>query len=250
MCEHEWCEADEELHAAAPGDQGHQHGPGLSAVLHEHPLTRRRVLQAAVVAAATSAVAPFVDWLRPTSAQAATGWRYFRTDPHVHCVVSGDAVADPGILAAAASTSGQNPYDVLFLTDHHLGSKFLIKGQGSISGSWGGALNGGTEDVQDSASKWSAAKFGTLTTYTAAVSTTQVKTVSPALRLVAQAPSGSYGEAMGWYKRGPNLLSTSPTITFSVYPTQVAAGCSIYVSAAIGGDPTTPHKSDGYTRKS
>src|SRR6476620_5244618 len=101
------------------------------------------------------------------AAAAGTGWRFYRTDPHVHCVVSGDAVADPGVLAAAATVAGKNAYDVIFITDHHLGSKFAISNQSAVNGSWSALLNNGTEDVQDSTAKWSAAKFGTLTTYVA-----------------------------------------------------------------------------------
>jgi hypothetical protein len=221
-------------------------GPPWWSRLH----SRRRVLQGALVTAGAVVASPYLDLLSPRSAYAATGWRFYRTDPHVHCVVSGDAVSDPGVLAAAATVSGKNAYDVIFLTDHHLGSNFSVAGQSAVSGSWTGTLNAGTSGVQDSTSKWSAAKYGTLTTYVAAKSTTQVHTVSPALQLKAQAgSSGSYGEAMAWYKRGPNLLSSNPVITFWVYPTQIDPGCSVYVSASLGGDPTTPYRADGYTTK-
>jgi chitodextrinase len=247
MCEDESFDVDRtpELEAATP-DLRDDPGP-IGRLWFARQLSRRRLLQAALATAGGAAVSPFLNALAPRPAFAETGWRFYRTDPHVHCVVSGDAVADPGVLAAAATASGKNPYDVIFLTDHHLGSKFAISGQSAVSGSWAGALNGGTEDVQDSTSKWSAAKYGTLSTYVARTSTTHVHTVSPALYLKAQSPS--YGEAMAWYKRGPNLLSAGPTITFWVYPTQVDPGCSVYVSASLGGDPTTPYKADGYTTK-
>jgi hypothetical protein len=54
---------------------------------------------------------------------AAPGWSWYKTDTHVHSVVSGDALSDLGILSKTAKEQG---YDAFFLTDHNGGSNFQI----------------------------------------------------------------------------------------------------------------------------
>ena len=56
-------------------------------------------------------------------ASSTSGWHWFKTDTHVHTVVSGDAVEDAGILSQSAQAKG---YNALFVTDHQAASNFAI----------------------------------------------------------------------------------------------------------------------------
>src|SRR3990172_1275698 len=69
---------------------------------------------------------PFLAlWSGPPAASGSLGWQWFKTDTHVHGVVSSDALSDVGIIAEAAKVKG---YNEIFLTDHQGGSNFPISG--------------------------------------------------------------------------------------------------------------------------
>src|SRR5919204_6561967 len=78
-------------------------------------ITLRRSLAFISTATAVAALA------LPVTASAAGQW--FKTDTHVHSVVSGDALDDVGILSQKLKAKG---YNAIFLTDHEAGSNFPI----------------------------------------------------------------------------------------------------------------------------
>src|SRR3954462_8084706 len=53
----------------------------------------------------------------------AAGDQWFKTDTHVHSVVSGDGLPDLGIISSAGKARG---FNAMFITDHQAGSNFPI----------------------------------------------------------------------------------------------------------------------------
>lgn len=168
----------------------------------------------------------------PATTQAATGWQWYKTDPHVHSSVSSDASADIGIHARAAQAAG---YDALFLTDHNGGSSFHINN-----------LTANHMVFEDAYTRWESATYGSLSSSTNVLVSAPVNSGSKSLRLRAES-SGGEGETSVWTKRGPNFRSGNIILRVSIYPTRIDANSGVYVSASIGGDPRVGKTPIGYT---
>jgi len=164
---------------------------------------------------------------------AQTGWQWYKTDLHVHSVISADAYNDLGIMSQSAKSLG---YSALFLTDHNLASSFPIS-----------SLTANYMVFEDTYRRWTSATYGSLTSTTNVLATTPIHTGTNSLKLASSA-SGS-GETLVWTTRGPNFRSGDIILKFSVYPTRIDPGSGVYVSASIGGDVTV-QKPDGYTTSS
>src|SRR6266498_3528281 len=122
---------------------------------------------------------------------AQSSWAWYKTDLHVHSVLSSDAFDDLGIQSQVAKSLG---YNALFLTDHNLASSFPISG-----------LTANNMVFEDSYTHWTAGTYGSQTSTTNALASTPVHTGAKSLHLVSTA-SGS-GETYVWTKRGPNFRS-------------------------------------------
>ena len=160
-----------------------------------------------------------------------TGWGWYKTDPHVHSVVSAEAMVDLGIISHNAQLHG---YDALFLTDHNGGSSFHINN-----------LTANYMVFEDSYTRWDQGTYGSLSSTTNSLASSPVNSGSKSLRL--RSASSAYGETFVWTKRGPNLRSGDILLTFSVYPTRIDDGSGAYVSVALGGDATVEKDVNGYT---
>ncbi|MDQ3870350.1 MAG: hypothetical protein M3301_01895, partial [Chloroflexota bacterium] len=165
----------------------------------------------------------------PGAASAGSASHWYKSDLHVHSVISADGFPDLGILTQSAKAAG---YQAIFLTDHDMGSNFLIS---SLS------ANHMTLDdtvLDDYFRRWKKASSGSLDDNENAVATSPVKSGTYSLHL--ESSSQSAGETFAWTRRGPNLRATTGevTISFSVYPVDLDAGSGVYVSASLGGDPT------------
>lgn len=164
-------------------------------------------------------------------AAAPSGWQWYKTDTHVHSVLSGDALDDLGIISKAAKDRG---YNAMFITDHQAGSNFPIS-----------TVVANHVVFEDSlGTKWSQDTFGNLTATTSALASSPVKSGTKSMHL--KSSSDSFGETFIDLKRGPNLRSGDLILKFSVYPTRIDSGSGAYVSVSIGGDASvkTP---EGYT---
>ncbi len=171
------------------------------------------------------------------AAPAALADQWYKTDTHVHSVVSGDATDDIGIIAKAAKDAG---YDAIFLTDHSATSNSEIGGV---------VANHVTLDENDF-QNWTSRAFGSPTATTDAEASSPVNTGVKSLHLAATS-GASYGEQFRWYKRGPNMRNGDAVVKFSVYPTRIDPGTGLYVSFSYGGDPTiTSRPPQGYTNVS
>ena len=161
---------------------------------------------------------------------AQTNWQWFKTDLHVHSVISSEAYTDLGIISQSAKSLG---YNALFLTDHNLASDFPVS-----------SLTANNMAFEDSYVRWALGSYGSPTSTTNALVTTPVATGTNSLQLASSA--SGYGETYVWTNRGPNFRSGDIILRFSVYPTRIDAGSGVYVSASIGGDVSvqTPN---GYT---
>ena len=164
---------------------------------------------------------------------AQTGWQWYKTDLHVHSVISADAYNDLGIMSQSAKAQG---YSALFLTDHNLASSFPIS-----------SLTANNMVFEDSYRRWTSGTYGLPTSTTNVLTTTPVNTGTNSLQLASSA--SGYGETFVWASRGPNFRSGDIILKFSVYPTRIDTGSGVYVSASIGGDATV-QKADGYTTSS
>src|SRR5687767_8360803 len=164
---------------------------------------------------------------------AQTGWQWYKTDLHVHSVISADAYNDLGIMSQAAKAQG---YNALFLTDHNLASSFPIS-----------SITANNLVFEDSYTRWTTGMYGSSTSAINALATAPVNTGTNSLHLASTA-SGS-AERFVWSSRGPNFRSGDIILKFSVYPTRIDPGSGVYASVSIGGDMTvqTP---DGYTTSS
>jgi hypothetical protein len=158
------------------------------------------------------------------SARAVTAWQWYKADVHVHSSgVSPDAAQDLGILTQTAKRQGLN---AVFVTDHGSGSNQpigrAIANHIAFAGSFG---------------YWKTATYGSVSSWTNALASSPAPPGGTSSLHLA-ATSGGYGEAITWYKRGPNLRSGHLILKFSVYPTRIDPGSGVYVSVAVGGDST------------
>src|SRR6266487_219240 len=164
---------------------------------------------------------------------AQSSWTWYKTDLHVHSVLSADAFDDLGIQSQAAKSLG---YNALFLTDHNLASSFPISG-----------LTANNMVFEDSYTHWTSGTYGSPSSTTNVLVTTPVHTGANSLHLASSA--SAYGESYVWTKRGPNFRSGDIILKVSIYPTRIDPGSGVYISASIGGDITV-QSPDGYTTSS
>ena len=164
------------------------------------------------------------------SSLAQTSRQWYKTDLHVHSVISADAYDDLGILSQAAKS--QN-YNALFLTDHNLASSFPIS-----------SLTANYMVFEDSYRRWTADEYGVAGSRSNELVTTPVHTGTNSLHLASN--TAGYGETFVWTNRGPNFRSGDILLKISIYPTRIDPGSGVYVSASIGGDVTV-QSPNGYT---
>src|SRR3954467_4075331 len=160
--------------------------------------------------------------------------QWFKTDTHVHSVVSGDALPDLGIISAAGKARG---YNAMFVTDHQAGSNLATST----------VIANHISFDEDLGSKWDPDFFGAPSVHLAELATTPVKTGTKSLHVKATAPA-AFGESYVMLKRGPSLRSGDLILKFSAYPTRIDAGSGMYVSVALGGD-VSDDPPDGYTTR-
>ncbi len=211
------------------------------------PITRRELLRSAGVigvagvplarelGALAESEAPIGDRALPAGQPTQDGagnWAWYQTDTHVHSVVSADAVGDLGVVTAMAKANG---YDAIFLTDHNYASSFTIQG-----------IDAYTLTFTDNRDRWENGVFGAAGDTVNRLATSPVHQGRKSLYL--ETSSTGYRESFVWARRGPNLRSGRLTIKFSVFPTRIDDGSSVYVSASIGGDPTATEPA-GYTTR-
>jgi hypothetical protein len=166
-------------------------------------------------------------------ATAAAAERWFKTDTHVHSVVSGDGLPDLGVISAAGKARG---YNAMFITDHQAGS--------NLATSTVIANHIAFED--DLGEKWDPDFFGAPSARLAELATTPVRSGAQSLHVKATAPAS--GESYVMLKRGPSLRSGDLILKFSAHPTRIDPGSGMYVSVALGGDPSDDVP-DGYTTR-
>ncbi len=142
---------------------------------------------------------------------AQSGWTWYKTDLHVHSVISADAFDDLGIQSQAAKSLG---YNALFLTDHNLASSFPIS-----------SLTANNMVFEDSYTRWTSGTYGSPSSTTNALSAAQVHTGVNSLHLVSSA--SGYGETYVWTHRGPNFRSGDIIIKVSIYPTPAHSPASL-----------------------
>ncbi len=170
----------------------------------------------------------------PGTPARAASWQWYKSDTHVHGVISGDALDDSGIISNAAKGYG---YNAIFLTDHQAGSNFAIS-----------TVVANHVQFDDSlGTKWSQDTYGSLTSTTDQLVSSPVRRGSYSLHL-ASTSNGS-GETLIDLKRGPNLRSGNLILKFSVYPKRIDANAGAYVSVSLGGDETVKSP-EGYTTAS
>src|SRR3954462_15472440 len=92
----------------------------------------------------------------------AAGDQWFKTDTHVHSVVSGDGLPDLGIISQAGKSHG---YNAMFVTDHQAGSNFPIST----------VIANHVVFDDDLGSKWLVDSFGTPSTKLAELVSTPVR---------------------------------------------------------------------------
>jgi hypothetical protein len=159
--------------------------------------------------------------------------RWWKTDTHVHSVVSGDGLPDLGIISAAAKARG---YNGMFITDHQAGSNFPIST----------VVANHVVFEDDLGSKWDPGFFGAPSIKVAELATTPVRSGTNSLHLKAAATVS--GESFEMLKRGPNFRSGDLILRFSAFPTRLDAGSGMYASVSIGGD-VTDDPPEGYTTR-
>jgi hypothetical protein len=164
---------------------------------------------------------------------AQTGWQWYKTDLHVHSVISADAYTDLGIISQSAKSQG---YSALFLTDHNLASSFPIS-----------SLTANNMVFDESFTRWTRGQYGSPSSTINVLTSARANSGVNSLQLSSTA-TGS-GETYVWTTRGPNFRSGDIILKVSVYPTRIDSGSGVYISASIGGDVTV-QKADGYTTSS
>ncbi|MDW8007806.1 MAG: hypothetical protein RMJ05_13980 [Thermomicrobium sp.] len=145
--------------------------------------------------------------------------RWFRIETHMHSVFSSDAVADVGVLTAAARELG---YDAVFLTDHNEGSAFQIEGE---------TANLRTLDEQDSGWKVERSRTpeGTIAQFEHTTAFRGVRAFH-----VALPASGSLSL---WTRRGPLVAAGPITFTFAVLVRRLEPGTGLAAMVSLGGAP-------------
>jgi chitodextrinase len=189
------------------------------------------ILSVGIAALAATGASSALGPASVSSGDVSAGWQWFKTDFHVHSVISADAFPDLGII----SSSGKlNNYNAFFLTDHGKGSDFVISG-----------MNANHLSLDNRLTRWTVISRGILAT-----STNTLETAVPSnpdepadivqLHLAASTDptEPEAGEQAVWSKRGPNLRSGDALVRFAVHPKALAPGAGLYVSASLGGDPT------------
>jgi hypothetical protein len=167
-----------------------------------------------------------------TAEARAASWQWYKSDTHVHGVVSGDALDDIGIISNAAKQYG---YNAIFLTDHQAGSNFPIS-----------TVVANHVQFDDSfGTKWSQDTYGSLSSTTDQLVSSPIRQGASSLHLAST--SNSAGETFMVVKRGPNLRSGDLILKFSVYPKRIDASAGVYASVSLGGDETVSSSVEGYT---
>jgi len=161
--------------------------------------------------------------------------QWFATDLHVHSTISADGRPDLGILAKNARAAGLN---AVFLSDHNQASDFSISTR-TANNSFFDAPGSAT---LDSTTHWTTVGSGV----------SQVTSPVHSGTSSTHLHSTGTGEQFLYTVRGPNFVPGSGAVktTFSIYPTSLAAGSSLYVSGSFGGDVTVQSVSpgpEGYT---
>ncbi len=164
-------------------------------------------------------------------AQRVRNW--YKTDPHSHSVVSAEAYPDMGIVSQAAQNNG---YNAIFLTDHNHASSFEIY-----------EITANHVVLNDSYTRWTTSTYGALTSTVNELVASPVYSGMRSLHLMSI--SGSYGETFVWTRRGPSFRAGDIILQVAIYPTRLDPGSGVYVSVAIGGDPSLAalHPNSGYT---
>ena len=196
-----------------------------------HQQARLRLRRGVAVAIVCASMMTPVAWPATTAAIGPVS-QWYAADLHVHSTVSADGRPDLGILTKNARAAGLN---AVFLTDHNQASDFSISARTANNAFF-------DAPTHDDLNRWT--KVGSGVSQVAS----PVHSGTAATHLVS---SGS-GEQYLWSVRGPNFRSGTGavTTTFSVYPTSLASGSSLYVSASFGGDVTIqkgPPGPEGYT---
>lgn len=155
---------------------------------------------------------------RQTSS-AQTGWQWYKTDTHIHSVVSADAYPDLGILTSAAKAAG---FNAIFVTDHNLASDFPANGSANLV------------PFEDSYLHLFTGTYGTQTAAVNELATTPVNTGTRSLHMVSTSTGSA--ETDTWAIRGPSLRSGDIILKVSIYPTRIDAGSGAYASVSRGGD--------------
>src|SRR3954454_22379422 len=135
--------------------------------------------------------------------------QWFKTDTHVHSVVSGDGLPDLGIISEAGKARG---YNAMFITDHEAGSNLATST----------VIANHVVFEDDLGSKWDPAFFGTPTTKIAELAGTPLRSGLKSLHVKATAPTS--GESFVVMKRGPSLRSGDLILKFSAFPTRIDTG--------------------------
>src|SRR3954447_20272179 len=148
-------------------------------------LRRAALTLAAAVALALPATAAADQW--------------FKTDTHVHSVVSGDGLPDLGIISEAGKARG---YNAMFITDHEAGSNLATST----------VIANHVVFEDDLGSKGDPAFFGTPTTRIAERASTPLRSGLKSLYVKATAPTS--GESFVVMKRGPSLRSGDLILKF------------------------------------
>ncbi|MDX6647209.1 MAG: hypothetical protein QOK40_2936 [Miltoncostaeaceae bacterium] len=169
-----------------------------------------------------------------SAAAAGAGWGWFKSDLHVHSVVSADGDPDLGIISQGAKNRG---YNVLFVTDHGRGSEFPISAQ-----------TANHLVLDELFNRWTPRNIPSdPASLPALVPTPPAPLAQPALSPnVVRVASVAGGLAYVTSRRGPNLRSGNAVLKFSISPKTVSSSGGMYVSASIGGDPTVGPPA-GYT---
>lgn len=192
----------------------------------------RRVLSTLLVTFIVATMALFATSPAASAAAPPTVPTWWKVDTHEHSSFSGDARADPGVVAAKAKA--QN-YNAVFLTDHDRQASFQIQGANGNILTFSNTLSG----------RWTAKTSGSLSSSSATAVSTPVHSGSGSLHV--QAASSSSGRSMLYGKRAPSLRAGVVTLDFWVLPQRIDAGSGVDVSVAIGGDANTGVSAYGYT---
>ncbi len=201
-------------------------------MMSRRPLRRMRGLRSSVVVVC----ALVVIGLPGANVAGGTGPAgfWYKTDPHIHSVVSGDALWDLGIMSESRKAKG---YNALFVTDHTATSIHEI----------GGVV---TDHIlfTDDLLQWKQAVWNTIPTAVSyGLVTTPTHGGTQSLNLAATGGAGG-AESFAWIQRAANFRHGDIILRFSAYPTEVSANSGLYVSASIGGDSTIPNRPpNGYT---